>query len=45
MSCFQFLAATGGFAKANAPPDDQSALTPSEVDALSALIDEPPVWH
>lgn len=44
MSLWEFKAVVGGYAKANAAPDDQG-LTNSEASGLAAFLDAPPVWH
>ncbi len=43
MSLWEFSAAIGGYAKANSSPDE-AAITTTEAEALSAFLDEPPVW-
>jgi hypothetical protein len=45
MSLWEFIAATGGVAKANAPPDQQG-LNTAEAKAIAERLDQAPeVWH
>lgn len=44
MSLWQFRAAAGGYAKVHGP-QDEAVITPEEAKALSARLDQKPVWH
>ena len=43
LSLWEFRASIGGYAKANTSAKDQ--LSSEQVAALSASLDEPPIWH
>lgn len=43
MSLWQYAAATGGFAKANTP-EEQQGISTAEAQALMASLDRAPSW-